>query len=367
MNNGENLTLPVVFPDINAYPHQGILFSILFAREDCLPWIFSNFIQTYTLKNLYANKERSGTVDFFNSLYGDWRNFFIKANPWIQLQTFSMEWLIDKSIVDILKKYLQQGKYCFFDVDMFYISAYKKVYHKEHMYHDIFIYGYNDVEKYFYFGDNTVGKYCFDIVFYSELEESTKNILKDYYEIKDNSHDYREKLMYIIEVKKNSERSNGNKVFDKEIYGLNINKIINDIKEYLLFPCYGESYKFSDFYVYGINCFDELINYIYMANKECSEIDIRGFYSFGEHKKLMLFRIKYLQNSYGDEFNYLLSEYEEIVYNYKNIIFKIIRNNIQKNEKLSNIIIKNLYAIKKKEKNILINLIEKLKLLKYDN
>lgn len=48
---------------------------------------------------------RTGTVDFFYNLYGDWTCFYLKANPWIRSKSMSYD--IFKSIKpDTLSKWL---------------------------------------------------------------------------------------------------------------------------------------------------------------------------------------------------------------------------------------------------------------------
>ena len=72
-------------------PIRGLYFSMLMAREECKPWVFSNFIQIYALKDLYNKGIRTGTIDFFYNLYGDWTYFHLKANPWIRINSMPFE------------------------------------------------------------------------------------------------------------------------------------------------------------------------------------------------------------------------------------------------------------------------------------
>ncbi|RCX12564.1 hypothetical protein DFR58_12168 [Anaerobacterium chartisolvens] len=325
--------LPVVYPPINAFPHQGALFSVLFAREECKPWIFNNFIQIYSLKDLYKNDLRSGTIDFYYNMYGDWMNFYIKANPWIKFNSIPFEFIKSSGInfIEFIKSSINGNCYLFFDVDTYYISEYKYWYMESHTPHDIFIYGYDDEKKLFYMGDNTIGKYCHGHVTYEELLISLNTLSEIYSGTNEEifCHSYREKAFNLIKVKKNVERSGENPLFQKEIFGININKIINDLKEYLLWDNYGEGYRHSDFYVYGIDCYNELEKFIYYAMETNQEVDYRALYSFIEHKKLMLLRIQYLCNEYG--LNILMDKYTILVQNFNLLMKIVLKANIKVN------------------------------------
>jgi hypothetical protein len=344
-------TLPIIYPPINAFPHKGALFSVLFAREECKPWIFSNFIQIYSLKDLYKNKPRTGTVDFFYNMYGDWTYFHLKANPWIKLNSMPFEYLrlLKPDIVDFIKMCIDKNRYLFFDIDMYYISAYKINYNKAHVPHEIFIYGYDDEKKVFYIGDNTALKYSHEQMTYDEITLSTNNLL----EIYENNvkgvlwHEYREKSIFMLEVKKNVERNGEDPVFSSEVFDININKIINDLKEYLLWDNYAEGYRHSEYYVYGIECYNELEKYAYSVIGTEDRIDHRAFYSFIEHKKLMLLRMQYLSKDY--DLNDLIEKYTDLVNGFNILMNLVLKAILTKNNKTWEKVINYFKEYKEKE------------------
>ena len=52
-------------PIIYAYCHQAALLSVLYEYPETYPWIYSNYIQIYTLYDLWKQKDRLGTLDFY--------------------------------------------------------------------------------------------------------------------------------------------------------------------------------------------------------------------------------------------------------------------------------------------------------------
>lgn len=325
-------TLPVIYPPINGFPHKGALFSILLAREECKPWVFSNFIQIYTLKDLHKNKLRSGTVDFFYNIYGDWTYFHLKANPWIKLNSMPFDFfrLLKTDVIDFIKTCIDRNMYLFFDIDMYYISAYKINYNKNHVPHETFIYGYDDDKKVLLMGDNTALKYNQDQITYDEIIKSTSSLLDIYTNNVEGVfwHTYREKSIFMLEVKKNVERNEVDPIFSKEIFDINTNKIINDLKEYLLLDNYADGYKYSDYYTYGIECYYELERFINYAIETNGSLDQRAFYSFIEHKKLMLLRMQYLSKDF--ELGELIEKYSVLVNKFNIIMNLVLKGNVTK-------------------------------------
>jgi hypothetical protein len=335
--------LPVIYPPINAYPHKGALFSMLMAREECKPWVFSNFIQIYALKDLYNRGMRTGTVDFFYNLYGDWTYFHLKANPWIRINSMPFEFfkLIKSDIVDFIKTCINKNLYLFFDIDMYYIPAYKLFFNKNHLLHEIFIYGYDDDKNVFYMGDNTTGKYNHDQVTYEEITTSTNALLEMYGDNNEDTvlHNYREKSIYMMSIGKNVERNGQDPFFSKDVFEINIKKIINDLKEYLLLDNYAEGYKYSNYYVYGIDCYNELVKFVSYAMETNQCVDRRAFYSFIEHKKLMLLRMEFINGNY--DLNRLIERYSNLVNGFNILMALVLKaNNTKANDLWERIIVK---------------------------
>ena len=205
MNIGRKL-LPIVYPPINAFPHHGALFSMLFAQEDCLPYVYNNFIQIYSLKNLHENTARSGTVDFFYNPYGDWRYFHLKANPWIRPSLIPYHYLtlFSINVVEFVKHAIDSNMYVFIDIDEYDIAAYYESFRKFHFPHEMFIYGYDDDSRIFFFGDIVAGRYVHAEASYEEVEHSVRRLLGIYIRYDETYmwHDYREKSIYLLRGEK---------------------------------------------------------------------------------------------------------------------------------------------------------------------
>ena len=343
--------LPVVYPPINGYPHKGALFSMLMAREECKPWVFSNFIQIYTLKDLYNKGIRTGTVDFFYNLYGDWTHFYLKANPWIKINSMPYDYLklIKSDVIDFIKACINRNLYLFFDIDMYYIQAYKLHFNKSHLIHEIFIYGYDDDKQVFYMGDNTTGKYNHDLVTYEEIITST-NVILDLYRYNNEDaelYKYKEKSIYMMSVEKNVERNWQDQHFSQDVFEINVKKIINDLKEYLLLDNYAEGYKYSNYYVYGIDCYNELLKFVSHAMENNLHVDRRAFYSFIEHKKLMLLRMEFINGNY--DLNQIIEKYSNLVNEFNILMSLILKANMVKDNDLWEKIIVKLKAFKEEE------------------
>ena len=350
--------LPVVYPPINGYAHQCALFSMLFARDECLPWIYNNFLQVYSLKDLYKHPSRTGTVDFFYNLYGDWKYFYFKANPWIKFSAMPYNdlKLFKMDRINYLKYCLERNMYLSFDVEGYYVPAYKDFYLQRHIRHKIFIYGYDDDKNHFYMCDNTdTGKCKQDIVLYSDLETSLSS-MDDF----DEDHKdlfWREKQIYMMEVKKNVEASVKEPLFSKEIFEINLNQILNGMREYLLDSDYTNSYNFSEFYVFGLDCYNELKQYVAHIIQTRQIIDIRGFYSFFMHKRMMLLRLQYLSSKYYVQ--EVIAPFESLVSDFNILINMLLRANIKQQESFWTKIIEKLDELKTKEVFLLRQFIER--------
>lgn len=331
--NSEKLVLPVIYPPINAFPHQGVIFSTLYAKEECIPWIFNNYIQTFSVKDMYQDPVRNGTIDFFYNLYGDWKYFEVKANPWLRTYSVPMDLIekFDLDIVDVLKNQLSEERYAFFPIDRFCIPAYGLQYQKEHIDHDILIYGYDDHEGIFFAGDNAMNKYEQFTVKYDEIRNSFQG-LRTMYRNDPDRFFYSEQSIMFFKVMKNYEVSGKSEVFLRETYDININSIIVGLKSYLLFPGYAASYSKSDYYVYGIDCYNELIKNVEIPGSLKEYIDFRGIYSFLEHKKLMLLRIKYLSKLDKiavEDLRLIEEDYQKIVDSFVLIVSLTLKHNIK--------------------------------------
>ena len=171
---------------------------------------------------------------------------------------------------------------------------------------------------------------------------STNKLLEIYGDNNEDTvlHNYREKSIYMMSIGKNVERNGQDPFFSKDVFEINIKKIINDLKEYLLLNNYAEGYKYSNYYVYGIDCYNELLKFVRYAMETNQWVDPRAFYSFIEHKKLMLLRMEFI-NGKNYDLNQLIERYSNLVNGFNILMVLILKaNNIKANNLWERIIVK---------------------------
>lgn len=341
--------LPIISPPISAFSHQVFPLSILMSYEESLPWVFSNYIQLFTLKDLYNQGERVGTGDFFYNYYGDWQLFEIKTCPWLQYYEVPQNFIFSNmNIHDFLKKFLNLGFYVKICVDKYFIKFYKIG--ELHETHQLMVYGYDDLNQEYFVADNfAFGKFKFLKISYTDLYDSVNIIIKN---------DIRSDTLRAIDLIKFKKCDN----LFPEMFKLNTAKIINDIKEYLLIDGYGEIYrKISVNYIFGINYYDSLIKYYEKCSKLIEQIDNRTISVLFDHKNLMYSRLIYMSehnNLINGEF--FIESYKEIKTSILIARNLLVKYNITKNSSNVNRIISLLEEVKKNEIYILNVLIKNI-------
>lgn len=321
------IELPVVTPIADAYAQIGMEFSIFQTDEKYYPWIINNHVQIYALKDLYLQPIRSGTLSFMYNIYGDWQMFEFSANPYLEYEKVSFDMfrknLVQVGIVNLIRSYLDDKKYVYLPVDQYEVPVYG-LYKKKHIIHHVFISGYDDVKKTFTVWDNLFnGKYQLANVGYIDISNGFNSLVEN------------EEYSYWSE-------SGGISAFrfyqkpwhedKKELYSINIEFIKSAINEYLLTPGYGEHYRRVSHYLYGIDCYKELEKWLqHGVNSGQCYVDIRAFYPMRDHKKVMIFRLEYLQKYLDIDLSQHLKRYIDIDKNIILIINKIIKSNISKN------------------------------------
>lgn len=290
-------------------------------------WLANNYI------NIRGHNDISPVgVYFYNNSY---RNKMVEYYdcPFIEMQkiVFDKNKLIfKKDIIDFIIESIDNGYYVLFMVDRNYINLYN--FYKSDS-HQIMVTGYDTKNKLMFFCDNySTGKYKIDL--YCTFDE----IQKAYHAFKyfEPEPDMNTSVFLF------KPKSDNN-------YCINLMKIKKDILLYLK----GTSMDNSEEWVYGINVYTQLIEYLENAykNNTCHK-DIKSFCVLYDHKKAMYYRIKYITDLNIIKKN-LLFEYEEILERSKNIIFIFLKFNITNDYKLIKKCINELKYIKNKETEIL--------------
>lgn len=267
------IILPVANPIIDCYPNYGAFLSILQNHEMAKPWIVSNFIQLECPNDM----EQNTRMDFYMG-----SPYFISVCPWILLQRIRKDMIQLKwsnNISHFVREALLQGYYVFLMVDQFFIPA-SSAYQKYHRIHELFIYGYDDVEEVFYISDNFQnGQYIRGICSFTDLNYSYIDLSK--------SKDLGQELIYLLSFN-NFGQFDINLEVLKELLSDYLFSINSSQKNNLL------NQPLKKEWVYGLECYVHLIHYLKHIMPKVNQLDIRPFYVLKNHKTMMIERLMYL-------------------------------------------------------------------------
>lgn len=317
------IKLPVVYPLADAYTNFSVEFSIFQTDEKYYPWILNESIQIYTLKDLYKQNVRSGSLAFMYNKYGDWQLFEYSANPYLEFEKIAFDTLDillkETSLTAFLEQALLKDKYIFLPIDMYELPYYGQ-YHERHSIHHLFISGFDNENCTFIIHDNFLnGKYKQLIGDYNDIEKS-------YHSLQNHAEAKKYDSMGGICLFKFKQKPWHNGI--KSLYSINLKTIKCGIHEYLMHKEYIHSYSHIDCYVYGVDCYDELTKMLTAAEDNASLADYRAFSAMLDHKRVMLFRMRYLQNYYKIDLSEQISTYTEIIHHFEILIRKIIKGRI---------------------------------------
>lgn len=269
-------------PVITSYPRNANVISILQDHPHFESWLYMNHNQ------LHLNVEDNYYWLMFYQPLG--QRYF----PLINCQTISKSTIKNVNIIDLIIQNIDSGNYAFLIVDRYYIRAYSDFFHKKHVSHDIFIYGYNKEEETFNIADffnNGVyqQKKCsfFELssAFYSELIDEHKETQGLQFLEVDYSSTFKFDMNYMIKILSSYLNSE------------------NPSWEYqLLTEPLGENY------IFGMKIYQELIDAIrkYEINKSL----IQTLHVLYDHKVLMYKRAEFLLNRVGKENHILLEQFK---------------------------------------------------------
>lgn len=281
-------------PIIHSYGHQCAVYSILSAYPETEPWLNCNYIQIFTLRNLYTAVDRLGTIDFYYHYYGDFNLYEMKANPWLKFMSIPIDMVKSKwcSKLDFIKECIDREYYVFMVLDH---TFYRKK--KETFYHNALVWGYDDDKEIVYVADNnSIGKFAFEEISYRDFELAS-DVPEREFGVGDHIGQTDGVYFFTVVVDQ-----------DKHVYGTNhlmqIGKLCYDLEQYLNPP------EILPDYTYGVDCYRELAEYyLDVARKKHEYCDMRAICSLLDHKVLMTRRLKYLHKN-----GYLICDYEKEYY-----------------------------------------------------
>lgn len=255
-------------PILTTYSTLGNITSILNEEVNYYSWLYNNFIQ--------LSSGRLFRFAYQKKMYYDCP--FIKR--------FSIPEFLIQDIVGFIITCIKNNLYLFFLVDRFYISNYSE-FHYKHLIHEIFIYGYDDENKFFYTSDNS------DHSKYANKKVKFSDLINAYLAVDSN-------FMHLTKVIHANEP-----LIDLKLIKASLKDYIFSHRDY-----YDIGYKETN--EYGVNVYNRFINMF--KEKDISWEDFRPLHLFWEHKDLMLKRILYLEDINAIECdNSLISDYKKIV------------------------------------------------------
>lgn len=247
-------------PVISTYTSYGTLTSVM--HKDLWPWIFNNFIQIR-----YAHGW--GIFSF------DSHQFLLSTCPGISFYNLPQEIVISKwgtSLKQVITEAIDMGYYLYIYADRYYLAC-TDYYQKEHLMHELLVYGYDLDQNLIYIADNLDdGKFIQTVCSLDELEKGYWTMSNEY--------------SFWTEVRFLKPIQNIN-------YAIHVEQIITAMENYLNSS---ETYDLvrDQKYDFGMQAIQRIFTDIEQAALVGEALDSRVFHLLYEHKLLMELRLSYL-------------------------------------------------------------------------
>jgi hypothetical protein len=331
-------SLPIKYPMISTYTQHAHLLSILEAYDKAESWIYSNYILFFSNRNY----KRNSWCDFYFPMPYEIRPS--DCCKWLITQKISWDTIKDKiSITQFIINAIDSNQYVHLMINFYYIQK-SRLYKKNEYVHDTLIFGYDRSQETFKCAD-----FLFQTTNYEFADISFEDMEKAFLKVKYEKYcSYLNGLIFLYQ-------------FNEECdYEFDERNITNGLIQYYqnVVPEYWKLYnqKNGELIVYGMDIYEVLINYIKISKGE-GFIDIRPFYLLYDHKKIMIQRMKFLENSGSDNEKH---KYLELACNYDNlasiayiITMMVAKYNIIHKDEILNEIVLQLKKLWKEEKEYL--------------
>jgi len=335
--------LDVCIPPITGFFHIDIPLAILYSDKRTHAWVFSNYIQLYSIENIEVNQPCF--IDFYHSYFGAFRFLELATCPWILFERISIKDIKEKWANELIfiKSKIDENKYIGITVLMEKIQNYDG----RSGSHNLFIYGYNDEKEVLYCADHfRKGVLSFEEVSYNDFENATTYPCHD-----ELNWGALEGVCMFSKIERSHEK----------IYDLSINKIIFDLKMYLERETL--TIRKDDYFIFGLNCYDNMIYYYKLAiEKLMPEIGLKAIHIQRKHKKIMLLRVEYLAQEYP-MLKVFFAPLEKLLIDLELTLNLIIKYNLKRKHAILEKVIDNILAIKENEEQILKEFIKALTIL----
>lgn len=326
--------LPLGKSPVISYLHHAYPLSIVAINDAYLPWFHCHYVQLHSPK-IFENVSGGQRTQF---------NFYrVKSllgmnAPWLDIQSIDRCVLDSKNICEFVEQCLCQGYYVQLYVDEFYIPD-RIPYRRRNFVHEILIYGYEKKDQIFFsIGYNKFGNFDSTIIPFDDLQAG--------FEISAHFQDY-DYLKYICLFGYRSEIE-----FDFDLILL-----IEQLRDYLYSENTSEKYRLIVEPVsglFGLETYQYLQSYMRSLITQNSSIDIRLLYVLWEHKKCMLWRIKYLEDhGYLKKADGFYSNYSMIEKKARIIRMMALKHSKTRENKIIKQISDYLNKLKKEEKTLL--------------
>lgn len=294
VRTNNSVVLPIWFPaPIISYLNYANLLSMLLTEEKTYDWIFSHFINIYSMQDHWCQ------FQFVPDSYGSvttgifWENFMINSD----FISMDKESIVDKMISWLDNEYYIEVLLAEYEIPG--TAFYKKILYP----HWEFIFGYDKDRKIFKFHNYNSNEQL-DVIdvtfddFKNALFSKNTQFLYDNYNWEVTKKNF---CFRFFKLRKDSAYE----------YQMDLNHIRGSYKNYLsgedLSPLLKlqnpEISHWSDKQIYwGISVYQFLINYIQdysNQNNGYKKLDYRIYHSLWEHKKMLLMRTHYLKDFYN--------------------------------------------------------------------
>lgn len=292
------MKLSLAMPTITSHHYYALPLAIIGSDPSLKPWIYSEFVQWYSFRNL---EEQRMHMRLYNN-----KNELHLYEP-LHSTVYMSNLLTDGDrIIDVLKALIANNHYIYDFVDSYYISADPR---SHHWMHDILLYGFDDksavLHAFAYIGN--------------KLEQFDIPYLE--YETIYNSDYQKEHVRYTVLYRKK----------DAAFYP-NIQRIGNHLLDYLggINTYNRESPLEVQLYrpQFGLDVYNELKYDVQYARDWNVDIDVPDLYCVYDHKRLMLERVVYLdENTDLKCSSDLKNKFSEIVDNARIMIMLVLKLN----------------------------------------
>ena len=326
----KKVELPLVEPLYSTYHNQGSGAAILASNPSIRNW-YLNQVMILTCTRKFLNGFTTPEINIAESTWS--------ANPYLDKKRYAMQFL-EGHVHFAIRKLLDAGYYVYFrGIDDYYVEG-KSWYHERHFKHDGCICGYDQEDK-------TYCIYAYDQNWIYQKFRTTQKSFDAGRKAQFKKDQYG--AIYGIKPKE-----------DKVVFSPET--ALKKVAEYL--DSNQEKYPESEEgTVYGIVVHDYIAKYVgmlYDGSIPYDKMDRRVFRLIWEHKKVMLERIKLIEDALSLDHS-LSDAYSSVVREADNCRMLYAAHHMKQRNSVLPVIQKKLLSLKENEKEILENLLEAAK------